>query len=168
MANKTLFASLRHALIPQTDTVNSEKAPAYALAPKQALAQYAATGCFGRTFYATADKQLTLLRRGSRRRVATEPCSSPHSDHCALRSGFASAVPQHANLRRWLHLPQFQSSRATGGGDSVVFTCARRCLIGAARSALIRRLPIEQLLNAHWKANRFQRYNRTQHRGERA
>src|SRR6266853_3168195 len=58
MANKTLFASLRGALIPQTDTVNSENALAYALAPKQAMAQYAATGCFGRTFYATADEQL--------------------------------------------------------------------------------------------------------------
>ena len=62
MANKTLFASLRDALIPQTDTVNSENAPAYALAPKQALAQYAATGCFGRTFYAAADEQLTRVR----------------------------------------------------------------------------------------------------------
>src|SRR6185295_10298599 len=61
MANKTLFASLREALIPQTDGVNSENAPAYALAPKQALAQYAATGCFGRTFYATADEQLTRV-----------------------------------------------------------------------------------------------------------
>jgi len=61
MANKTLFASLRDALIPQTNTVNSEKAPAYALEPKQALAQYAATGCFGRTFYATADEQLTRV-----------------------------------------------------------------------------------------------------------
>jgi len=48
-------------LIPQTDTVNSENAPAYALAPKQALAQYAATGCFGRTFYATAEEQLTRV-----------------------------------------------------------------------------------------------------------
>jgi 60 kDa SS-A/Ro ribonucleoprotein len=61
MANKTLFASLRDALIPQTDTVNFENAPAYALAPKQALAQYAATGCFGRTFYATAGEQLTSV-----------------------------------------------------------------------------------------------------------
>src|SRR6202167_6135137 len=61
MANKTLFASLREALIPQTDGVNSENAPAYALAPKQALSQYAATGCFGRTFYATADEQLTRV-----------------------------------------------------------------------------------------------------------
>jgi 60 kDa SS-A/Ro ribonucleoprotein len=61
MANKTLFASLRDALIPQTDTVNSENAPAYALAPKQALAQYAATGCFGRTFYTAANEQLTRV-----------------------------------------------------------------------------------------------------------
>ena len=56
-----VFASLRDALIPQTDAVNSENAPAYALAPKQALAQYAATGCFGRTFYATAEEQLTRV-----------------------------------------------------------------------------------------------------------
>ena len=61
MANKTLFASLGDALIPQTDTVNSENAPAYALASKQALAQYAATGCFGRTFYVTAEEQLTRV-----------------------------------------------------------------------------------------------------------
>ena len=61
MANKTLFASLRDELIPPTDTANSENAPAYALAPKQALAQYAATGCFGRTFYATAHEQLTRV-----------------------------------------------------------------------------------------------------------
>jgi len=61
MANKTLFASLRDALIPKADTINSEFAPAYALAPKQALAQYVGTGCFGRTFYATADEQLTRV-----------------------------------------------------------------------------------------------------------
>jgi 60 kDa SS-A/Ro ribonucleoprotein len=61
MANQTLFASLREASIPQTNTVNSENAPAYALAPKQALAQYAATGCFGRTFYATAEGQLARV-----------------------------------------------------------------------------------------------------------
>jgi hypothetical protein len=42
MADKTLFASLRDAMIPQADTLNSENAPAYALTPKQALAQYAA------------------------------------------------------------------------------------------------------------------------------
>ncbi len=61
MANKTLFASLKEALIPRTDTRNSENAPAYSLTPKQALAQYAATGCFGRTFYATAEQQLSRV-----------------------------------------------------------------------------------------------------------
>jgi 60 kDa SS-A/Ro ribonucleoprotein len=61
MANSTLFATLRGMLTPQTDTVNSEGAPAYALAPKQALAQYAATGCFSRTFYASADEQLVRV-----------------------------------------------------------------------------------------------------------
>lgn len=47
--------------MPAADAVNHEHAPAYALAPKQALAQYAATGCFGRTFYATAQEQLTRV-----------------------------------------------------------------------------------------------------------
>jgi 60 kDa SS-A/Ro ribonucleoprotein len=61
MANKNLFATLRGALLPKTDAVNHENAPAYALAPKQALAQYAATGCFGRTFYATAEEQLSRV-----------------------------------------------------------------------------------------------------------
>jgi 60 kDa SS-A/Ro ribonucleoprotein len=63
MANQTLFASIKGALIPQTDIVNSENAPAYALAPKQALAQFAATGCFSRTFYAAADDQLARVLR---------------------------------------------------------------------------------------------------------
>ncbi len=58
MANKTLFASLMGQLIPITNAVNEESAPAYALEPKHALAQYAATGCFGRTFYATEEDQL--------------------------------------------------------------------------------------------------------------
>src|SRR5262245_58998561 len=61
MANKNLFSTPRGALIPQTDTVNSEHAPAYKLSPKQALAQYAATGCFSRTFYASAGEQLTRV-----------------------------------------------------------------------------------------------------------
>ncbi|MEO5923356.1 MAG: TROVE domain-containing protein [Bryobacteraceae bacterium] len=58
MANKTIFATLRGALLPKTNAVNEENAPAYELEPRQALAQYAATGCFGRTFYATAEAQL--------------------------------------------------------------------------------------------------------------
>jgi 60 kDa SS-A/Ro ribonucleoprotein len=60
MANKTLFGFLGR-MVPQTDTVNAEGAPAYALSPKQKLAQYAATSCFNNTFYADADLQLNAV-----------------------------------------------------------------------------------------------------------
>ena len=58
MANKTLFKSLIGKLIPATDALNEERAPAYALSPKHQLAQYAATGCLNTTFYAGAGEQL--------------------------------------------------------------------------------------------------------------
>src|SRR5437764_174321 len=61
MANRTLFASIRGALLQVADAENYEAAPAYAYSPKHALAQYAATGCFGQTLYAAADEQLTRV-----------------------------------------------------------------------------------------------------------
>ena len=61
MANKTLFKSLIGKLMPATDALNEELAPAYALSPKHQLAQYAATGCLNTTFYATADEQLAKV-----------------------------------------------------------------------------------------------------------
>src|ERR1043165_6460495 len=61
MANKTLFKSLVGKLLPATDALNEEQAPAYALKPKQRLAQYAATGCLNRTFYTDADEQLAQV-----------------------------------------------------------------------------------------------------------
>ncbi|HTG92427.1 MAG TPA: hypothetical protein VL866_07570 [Pyrinomonadaceae bacterium] len=61
MANKTLFKSLIGKLIPATDAINEERAPAYALPPQHQLAQYAATGCLNTTFYATADEQLAKV-----------------------------------------------------------------------------------------------------------
>jgi 60 kDa SS-A/Ro ribonucleoprotein len=61
MANKTLFKSLIGKLMPTTDALNEERAPAYALSPKHQLAQYAATGCLNRTFYASADEQLARV-----------------------------------------------------------------------------------------------------------
>jgi len=70
MANKSLFKTLAGKLLPVADTKNSERAPAYAFAPKHALAQYAATGCMNQTFYATADEQLeTVLKLA----LAVEP-----------------------------------------------------------------------------------------------
>src|ERR1051325_4539922 len=61
MANKTLFKSLIGKFVPATNAVNEEHAPAYALSPKQQLAQYAATGCLNATFYASAGEQLAKV-----------------------------------------------------------------------------------------------------------
>ena len=54
MANRNLFGTL-------TNAVNEAGGRAYALTPKQALAQYAATGCLNGTFYATAEEQLQTV-----------------------------------------------------------------------------------------------------------
>lgn len=61
MANKTLFKSQIGKLIPATDAINEERAPAYALPPKHRLAQYAATGCLNTTFYAAADEHMAKV-----------------------------------------------------------------------------------------------------------
>ncbi len=58
MANKSLFRSLVGKLAPKTDTINEAGGVAYALGDKHALAQYAATGCLGSTYYATDGEQL--------------------------------------------------------------------------------------------------------------
>jgi 60 kDa SS-A/Ro ribonucleoprotein len=57
MANKSLFASLLGRL-PRANAVNEAGGRAYKLEPKHALAQVAATGTFGNTFYSTAEPQL--------------------------------------------------------------------------------------------------------------
>lgn len=57
---KNLFRSAtRNA--PQTNSVNHENAPAYALDSRTALAQLAATGCFGQTFYVSGEEQLKVV-----------------------------------------------------------------------------------------------------------
>ena len=61
MANKNLFKSIVGKMLPTTDTLNEERAPAYKLVPKHALAQLAATGCMNRTFYASAEEQLAQV-----------------------------------------------------------------------------------------------------------
>lgn len=63
MANKNLFRSIVGKLVPKADALNSEQAPAYAYDAKHALAQYAATGCFGGTYYADAQAQLDMVRK---------------------------------------------------------------------------------------------------------
>lgn len=61
MANKSLFSSLK-ALLPRATVRNEAGGQAYALQPKHALAQFAATGCFNGTFYADAETQLDTLK----------------------------------------------------------------------------------------------------------
>lgn len=58
MANKNLFKSTIGKLLPKADTINEASGRAYSMGPKQALAQYAATGCMNGTFYASAATQL--------------------------------------------------------------------------------------------------------------
>ena len=62
MANKTLFSSLK-SWLPRATAVNEAGGAAYGLAPKHALAQIAATGCFNGTFYASGASQLDELRK---------------------------------------------------------------------------------------------------------
>jgi 60 kDa SS-A/Ro ribonucleoprotein len=59
MASKTLFRSILGRLLPPTDALNHEGAPAHAFTPKHGLAQLAATGCLHATFYADGQAQLS-------------------------------------------------------------------------------------------------------------
>src|SRR5258708_22482528 len=61
MENKALFKSSRGKLLPGATAINSEGSLAYALSPKHALAQYAATGTLSNTFYANAAEQLETV-----------------------------------------------------------------------------------------------------------
>jgi 60 kDa SS-A/Ro ribonucleoprotein len=60
MANKELFASAQARGL-RADAVNEAGGRAYRLSPRHALAQIAATGCFGNVYYAQAEDQLNQL-----------------------------------------------------------------------------------------------------------
>lgn len=61
MSNRSLFRSLAGMFTPKADTINNAGGLAYKLSPKQALAQYATTGCFNRTFYTEGAEQLDAV-----------------------------------------------------------------------------------------------------------
>src|SRR5437764_10466527 len=61
MANKKLFQSVLGRLVPPATARNEAGGLAYALPPKAALAQYAATGCLSGTYYASAGEQLDAV-----------------------------------------------------------------------------------------------------------
>lgn len=58
MVNTQLFQSLKGPGLVAADTVNEAGGTAYALKPRQALAQLAVTGCLNNTYYAGAAEQL--------------------------------------------------------------------------------------------------------------
>ncbi len=62
MANKNLFSSIR-SFLPRADSYNEAGGRAYTFAPKHALAQMAATGCFNGVYYASAQNQLDEMRK---------------------------------------------------------------------------------------------------------
>lgn len=66
MANKSVFASMVGRLLPRADVWNHERAPAYGLSPRAALAQLAATGTFNQVFYAQPREQLDLVLKLAR------------------------------------------------------------------------------------------------------
>lgn len=57
--NNTLFANRKRT--PPTDTRNAAGGTAYSMTAKEGLAQLAATGCFGDTYYTSAKSQLDLV-----------------------------------------------------------------------------------------------------------
>lgn len=59
MANRSLFSSFFRTR--RTDATNLAGGRAYAMTPKHALAQFAATGCMNATFYADAESQLATM-----------------------------------------------------------------------------------------------------------
>ncbi len=73
MANKSVFKSIASSLfgalsqsteaetVRKTDTKNNAGGNAYALYSKPALAQFAMTGCFNSTFYASGESQLKVV-----------------------------------------------------------------------------------------------------------
>jgi 60 kDa SS-A/Ro ribonucleoprotein len=61
MANKSLFQTIAGVLLPKADTLNEAWGLAYKMSPKQALAQYAVSGCLNGTFYASAAEQLDTI-----------------------------------------------------------------------------------------------------------
>lgn len=62
MVNKNLFSTSVQSRVPAANTVNEAGGKAYSLTDEAALAQYAVTGTFGNTYYATAETQLATVK----------------------------------------------------------------------------------------------------------
>src|SRR5262245_10349457 len=101
MANKSIFSSIRGALIPRTDTRNQEGAPAYAMTREHCLAQIAMTGTMNATFYAQGQDQLTGLLTAAQQ---VDPAFVAKTAIYARTRGHMKDAP--ALLMAWLSMVQ--------------------------------------------------------------
>ncbi len=92
MANTNLFKTGRARNVAPTNTTNLAGGTAYELGDEAALAQIAVTGCFGGTYYASAEDQLTLVK------TLLPKVSSEFIARCAVYArlaGFMKDMPAH-------------------------------------------------------------------------
>jgi 60 kDa SS-A/Ro ribonucleoprotein len=101
MANKSIFASPRGTLIPQTDARNHHGALAYAMTPEHKLAQIAMTGTMNATFYAQGQDQLAGLLDAAQQ---VEPAFVAKTAIYARTRGHMKDAP--ALLMAWLSMVQ--------------------------------------------------------------
>jgi 60 kDa SS-A/Ro ribonucleoprotein len=101
MANKSIFSSIRGALVPLTNTRNREGAPAYAMTPEHRLAQIAMTGTLNATFYADGRQQLSDLLESAQ---AVAPEFVAKTAIYARERGHMKDAP--ALLMAWLSMVQ--------------------------------------------------------------
>ncbi|CUS44731.1 MAG: TROVE domain-containing protein [Pseudomonadota bacterium] len=90
MANKGLFASAIAKLLPATNAVNREGAPAYALGAEAKLAQLAATGTLNDSFYATAEAHLAEVLAAAK---AVDPMFVARAAVYARKAGAMKDMP---------------------------------------------------------------------------
>jgi 60 kDa SS-A/Ro ribonucleoprotein len=90
MANKGLFASAIAKLLPATNVVNRELAPAYALGAEAKLAQLAATGTLADSFYASAETHLAEVIEAAR---AIDPLFVAKAAVYARKAGAMKDMP---------------------------------------------------------------------------
>ena len=141
MANKNLFSSIK-SWLPRTSAVNEAGGRAYALAPKHALAQLAATGCFNGAYYATrrdsARRAQAADRPGRRQRLPGQAGRLRRERAymkdmpaalvgCALEARHGALAPRVRPRRRQRPRPAHACSRWFARASSAARACRRRC-----------------------------------------
>ena len=129
MANKSVFASTIGKLLPRANAWNREKAPAYGLEPRAALAQLAATGTFNRTFYAEPREQLAEIVKLAR--FVDSATGLPHSVQTASATNPRKLYPH------WTHETSMSkrpaASRRTSEVSFIPAPSRAACLFPPAR-----------------------------------